>query len=127
MKSTGFNLLNYRSFRFIQLFSFEENMTRPICSPRSLKLFSSKTTGPMSTCIEHPRVKGIHFLSSDGLCPRGGNNLMTEIHLRNLIFFSRTMGPISTKSDTKHPCETGILTIKDHSIIKMRYRGYSIF
>ena len=71
------------------------------------------TTGPISTKLgtKNTWVKGIQICSIDIPCqfPRGDNNEIAKIHQRLLkIFFSRTLGPISTKVGTKHLWVMGI-------------------
>ena len=86
----------------------------------NLKIFFSRTTGPISTKLstKHPCVKGIQFFSNEGPYPfpRGDNYEIVKIHWRNSkIFFSRTTGLISTKLGTKHPLVEG-----DSSLFKWR-------
>ena len=98
---------------------------------RNLKIFFSRTTGPISTKLgtKHPWVKGIQVCSNEGPLPfprgdtcnyeevngsamlfiKGDIHKIAKIHWRNLkIFSSRTTGPISTKLGTKHPWVKGI-------------------
>ena len=83
-----------------------------ICLSFSLKSFPifdffSRTTGPILTKLgtKHPLVKWIQSCSNEGPrpFPRGDNKEIVKIHWRNLNFFIRTTGPISTKLCTKHP------------------------
>ena len=59
---------------------------------------------------------------------KGDNYEIVKIHLPNLkIFFSRTIWPISTKLDTKHPRvkgNQGFTNIKDLSIVKKEMMGF---
>jgi hypothetical protein len=80
---------------------------------KSLKIFFSRTTGPISTKLgrKHPWVKDIQNCTNDNdrPFPRGDNSENVKIYRKSLkIFFSRTTGPISTKLDRKHPCMKGI-------------------
>ena len=73
----------------------------------------SRSTGPISTKLgtKHPWVSGINICSNEGPCPfpMGDNYEIVKIHWRNLkIFFSRTIGPISTNLGTKYPLVKGI-------------------
>ena len=80
---------------------------------RHLKIFSW-TTGPFSTKpdTKYSWVKGLQLsYSNEGLCPfsRGDNKEILKMHWWNLKnFFSRTIGPISIKLDTKHRWAKGI-------------------
>ena len=76
-----------------------------MCTAQSKNYNSVECTEPISTKLvtEHPWVKRIQVCSTEGLClfPRGDNNEIGKIHLRNLkIFFS------ITKLGTKHPWVT---------------------
>ena len=80
---------------------------------QNLKIFFSRTTGPILTKLgtKHHWVKGFQVCSNEGPCPfqREDNYEIVKIHWRNLkIFFSRTTGPILTQLGTKHPWVKGI-------------------
>ena len=59
----------------------------------------------------HPWIKGIQVCSNVGSrpFPRRDNREIAKIHCHtcNLIFFSRTARPISTKLSTMHPLVKG--------------------
>ena len=72
-----------------------------------LKIFFSKTTGPILTGLStnYTCVKGIQVCSNEGPRPfqRGDNWEKIKINWQLLkIFLSRTTGPISTKLAIKH-------------------------
>ena len=75
---------------------------------RNLKIFISRTTGPISTKLgtKHPWVKGNLVYTNEGPCPfpREENHKIAKIRWQNLkIFFSWTIGSVSTKPGIKHP------------------------
>ena len=108
-----------------------------------LKIFFSRTTGPILTKLgtKYPWVKEIHVCSNEGPhpSPRGDNNEIAKIHWRNSkIFFSRTNEPISTKLGTKHPWVKGIQVCSNegprpfprgdnNEIAKIHWRNSKIF
>mgnify|MGYP003685767591 CR=1 FL=1 len=80
---------------------------------RNLKIFFSRTTGPISTKLstKHPWMMGIQVCSNVRLYPfpRGDHYKLTKIHWGKLkVFFSRTTGPISTKLGTMQSLVNGI-------------------
>ena len=78
-----------------------------------LKIFFSRTTGPISTKLgtNHLWGKGIQVCTNEGPCPfpREDNYHIAKIHWKILkIFFSRTTRPISTKLGTNDLWVKGI-------------------
>ena len=78
-----------------------------------LKIFSSRTTGPILTKLgtKYPWVKGFQVCLNEGPhpSPRGDNNEIAKIHWQNSkIFYSRTTWTFSTKLVTMHPWVKGI-------------------
>ena len=74
---------------------------------QNLKIFFSKTTGPISTKLgtKHPLLIRTHVHSNEGFCPFQRGDIYggkTKIHWKNLKIFSRATGPISTKLGTTH-------------------------
>ena len=108
-----------------------------------LKIFFSRTTGPILTKLgtKYPWVKGIQVCSNEGphSSPRGDNNEIAKIHWRNSkIFFFRTNEPISTKLGTKHPWVKGTQVCSNegprpfprgdnYEIVKIHWRNLKIF
>ena len=75
---------------------------------RNLKIFFSRTTGPVSSTLgtKHPWVRDIQVCSNEGSWRflRGDNyKIAKKKYWRNLKIFSRIIGPIATKLGTKHP------------------------
>ena len=80
---------------------------------QNLKIFFCRTTEPILTKFgtKHPWVTGIQFCSNEGPrpFPRWDKYEIAKLHRQNLkIFFSRTIGLISTKLVTMHLWVMGI-------------------
>ena len=79
---------------------------------RNLKIFSSRTTGSISTWHNASSGEGDSSLFKWRAPPfsKGHNSEIAKIHWQNLkIFLSRTTWPIATKLGTMHPCVKGVL------------------
>ena len=99
---------------------------------QNLKLFSSRTTGPVSaklgTSIHGWRESKFYQMRGHVLFQGEINMKFQKIHWRNLkIFSSRTTGPISTKLGTKRPSMKGTdcFTTIEHSNLKKEIIAFS--
>ena len=94
------SILGWRGIKFVQMkghapFQRGDNSEIVNIHWKLLKIFFSRTSGPISTKLgtEHSWVKGIQVCSSQGPCPspRGDNSKIVKLYLKYLKIFCRSL------------------------------------